>query len=143
MLADLVGWRAPILSYLVFLGVAVALALPPLARLALPAGGATGPPVPAALALFAGAVLLTTGVARTGPYGWGMAVAGACAGVLALRRLLPAGTWIVRRGLPATVAAAFLLTTAYFALPALVPVLLTAGLRVDLRTASLPSPRAP
>ncbi|HEY3503682.1 MAG TPA: MFS transporter [Actinocatenispora sp.] len=137
VLAQFVGWRVPILSYLVFLLVAVALALPPLARLAPPTAGAAGLPVPAALALFAGAVLVTVGAGRGGLVGWGGAALGVLAGGVALRRLLPTGTWTLRRGLPATVAAAFLLTAGYFALPALVPVLLTAGLRTDLRTASL------
>jgi MFS family permease len=134
VVADHLSWRLVFLGLLPFLAVAGALLLPALRRM--------GAPTPAERAegRARAAVLLALGV--------GLALAGAGArrpllaapllavGVAvawpALRRLMPAGTFVARPGLPACLAVRGLLTYAFFGAQAFLPLGLT-----DLRGLSL------
>ncbi len=79
----------------------------------------------------AGAAMLLAGLtlaAGSGALlaGGGLIVAGAAAGLPALRRLVPAGTLTARRGLPATILSRGLLTFAFFGADAYVTLSITA-----------------
>jgi MFS family permease len=89
------------------------------------AAAAIGRRVPASLALAVGAGIFLAGLTATDP---NLAIAGALIGlpllVLAFRRLTPAGTLVLRNGLPAAIGLRGLLTFAFFAVDAYVPLAL-------------------
>jgi MFS family permease len=140
--AHLFGWRWVFLGLLPVVAAAAAMALPALIRLGPPpagpahapsAGGATGGgrPLAVGIATAAGAAMVLAGltlVAGTGAAAGGAALlaTGGVIMVVALRRLLPAGTLRARRGLPATIAQRGLLTFTFFGADAYVTLAVTA-----------------
>lgn len=131
VITDHLGWRW------VFLGLAL---LPPLAAcLALPALRRFPPPRPdeakradergrlgAAVRLAIGVLLALAGLDSRQPLPLvGLCVLGLALCVPALRRLLPDGTLLAARGLPAAVAATALVNLAFFGADSFVPLALT------------------
>ncbi|EPH46769.1 hypothetical protein STRAU_0182 [Streptomyces aurantiacus JA 4570] len=141
VISDHVSWRGVFVLLLPLIAVAAVLALPQLRRLGQPGGA--GHPSPAASSAAAPAaekdpwwstpvarsVLLATG---TGILLAGLQLrqlallvplvaVGAGTAVVALRRVTPAGTLSVRRGVPAGVVLRFLLCGAYFGSEAFLP----------------------
>jgi MFS family permease len=122
------SWRWVFLGLLPLIAVGLALVLPALRVLAVPAD----PPRPArarrwwALLAGAGVALLQYAGQRLDPLAVVLAVAGLAALVVGLRPLLPPGTVRLRRGLPTVVAARGLLAGAFFGADTLLPLALTA-----------------
>jgi MFS family permease len=132
------GWRWVFLGLVPLTVAAVALTIPSVGMVPPPARTGSDPgPDPAralvpALGVTAGAALILVALTAAGP---GVLNAGATVGLTAvgmallipsLRRLTPPKTLVAGRGLPATVAIRGLLTFAYFAGDAYVPLTLTA-----------------
>jgi MFS family permease len=129
--AHLFGWRWVFLGLLPFVAVTGPFAIPALVRLGRPAAPATaGHRIVdgVVVAMAAGAVLggLTL-AAGSGQHLAGIVaiVAGGAIGVPMLRRLLPAGTFAARYGLPATILSRGLLTFAFFGSDAFVTLSIT------------------
>jgi MFS family permease len=123
-----VGWRWVFLGLLPFVLAGLALVLPALRPLAVPAD-----PPPARVARRWWAVLAGLGVGvlqyagqRLDLVGAFLAVVGLAALVVGLRPLLPPGTIRARRGLPTVVAARGLLAGSFFGMDALLPLTLGA-----------------
>ncbi|MGY2064970.1 MFS transporter [Blastococcus sp. SYSU DS0619] len=120
-------WRLVFLGLLPLILLGLALVLPAVRGLAVPEEGAPSAPARRWWALLAGvgiAVLQYAGQ-RMDLLAVGLAVAGLAALVAALRALLPAGTAVVRPGLPAVVASRGLLAGAFFGMDVLLPLALT------------------
>ncbi len=124
LFASTVGWRYAFLVSLPFVLVAAVLVLPELrgtrpTRSSEPSVGIVWIVL---LAVGAGALLF----ALTDLEWWTIPLAAAGIAILipTLRRILPAGSLTARRGLPAAVAAAFLLSFVYFGVDGFVPLLL-------------------
>lgn len=130
LVAETVGWRWVFLGLLPFMALGAALAIPALSGL--PAGepGDRGPSrLPDALAVTAGAGLVVAGLARTNAsVAVAMVAVGVAIGLPAFSRLVPSGTLRARSGIPAAVLVRGVLTFAFFAADAYVP-LLVADLR--------------
>jgi MFS family permease len=129
--AHVFGWRWVFLGLLPIVAVAGSIAVPPLIRLGPPASGQTeehrlidGIAAAAGTALFLAGLTLVAGSGAAAA-GAGLLVAGAAAGLPALRRLVPAGTLTARRGLPATILSRGLLTFAFFGADAYVTLSIT------------------
>jgi MFS family permease len=129
--ARLFGWRWIFLGLLPIVGVTGSFAIPALARLGrpeeAPAAGhrltdGVGAAVGAAVTL-AGLTLVTS--AGGGLAGAALIVTGAAIGLPVLRRLLPAGAFTARPGLPATILSRGLLTFAFFGADAYVTLSIT------------------
>lgn len=140
LVASALGWRWAFALLLPLLVPPVFLLLPDLAPRA-----ATAPPdVPAPavatprwLATLGGVSLVLVGLLLGGRGGGALAAAGGLATLLALRAILPPGTFHARRGLPAVMVAAFAVSAAFFAVDGFLPAMLT-GLRgLHLAAASL------
>ena len=141
VLADSVGWRP------IFIGVAVLAPLPML--LTVPRLRSLGPtvgpsedrpsPIGLALAVAAGVGLLLAGL--TAP-SWTLAlvfgVPGLGLGLVSLGRLLPAGSWRGRRGIPAAVVLRGVLNVAFFGTDAFIPLFLVRLHHVSAAVAGLP-----
>jgi len=142
VVADSVGWRP------VFFGLAVLAPLPML--LTVPGVRRLGPaaaaeheagraPIGRALAVAGGVGLLLGGL--TAP-NWPLAVVLGGAGLVlagpALRGLLPAGTWVGRRGVPAAVALRGVLNVAFFGTDAFIPLFLVRLHHLSAAVAGLP-----
>jgi MFS family permease len=146
VIADQLGWRWVFLTIVPVCAIGTALAARSLARRqpgegesstgcstpALEAGAADVPRHDARERSLAALVLaLGAGVAIAGlevaarPIAAAMAVAGSAAALPALRRLLPPGTLLLRRGLPAAIAIMGALGFGFFAAEAFVPLSLT------------------
>jgi MFS family permease len=135
VVADHLSWRWVFLGLAPCTAAAATLALPPLRKLHASTPGADSAGAPhgeehsmlAALALTAGAAALLygLGLAPSAPAAL-LVIGGAALGVPALRRLAPDGTLRARRGLPAAIAVMGLLSAAFFAAEAFLPLLLTA-----------------
>ncbi|HSR85862.1 MAG TPA: MFS transporter, partial [Streptosporangiaceae bacterium] len=135
--ASLVGWRWVFLGLLPVVAITGSIALPALFRLskqpvaadgALPAG--TVHRLSDGLAAAAGTGLTLTGLsliagAREVVVGGVVLVIGIAAITLSVRRLLPAGTFVARRGLPAVVLSRGLLTFTFFGADAYVTLTIT------------------
>lgn len=125
LLVATVGWRWAFAAPLPLLVLAAVLTFPALRG----ADGdrerriAMGPPL--VLALGAGALLAGLTI-RPQPASVGLAVVGLAVAVPALRRIVPAGTFAARPGLPAAAAAAFLLSTSFVAVDSFTTLMLTA-----------------
>ena len=123
------GWRWVFLGLIPLVAVTGALAMPALLCLGPPpVRSGTAHSLVGGVAAAAGAGLLLSGLtlgatAHNLPAAGALAVAGATAEVLALRRLLPAGTLTARRGLPATIGVRGLLTFGFFGADAFVTLL--------------------
>jgi MFS family permease len=125
------GWRWVFLGLLPVVAVAGSIALPALIRLGRPDSASTGEPrLIDALRTAAGATLLLAGLtlaAGSGDVlaGCALILAGAVAGLPALRRLVPPGTLTARAGLPAVILARGLLTFTFFGADAYVTLAVT------------------
>jgi MFS family permease len=123
------GWRWVFLGLIPVVAVTGALAVPALLRLGPPAGRSPGGhSLVGGVVVAAGAGLLLGGLtlgasSRSLPAAAALAVPGPAAEILALRRLLPAGTLTARRGLPATIGIRALLTFGFFGADAFVTLL--------------------
>lgn len=118
LLAERLSWRAVFWALLPILALSAALTLPAYRGAGgAGAGGAmTGHNrLPLALGLAGGAGLLLAGLGRLpGLLGAILALVGLALALPPLRRLVPAGTLIARRGLPAAIATRGLFVAAYF-----------------------------
>lgn len=135
--ASLVGWRWVFLGLLPVVAVSGSIALPALFRLGKRPTAATGSDVAGAvhrltdgLAAAAGAGLMLTGLSlvaagRDIVLGVGALILGVVAVSLSLRRLLPAGTFVARPGLPAVILSRGLLTFTFFGADAYVTLTIT------------------
>jgi MFS family permease len=126
------GWRWVFLGLLPVVAVAGSIALPALVRLGRPGSASTEdqPRLIDALRTAAGATLLLAGLtlaAGSGDVlaGCALILAGAVAGLPALRRLVPPGTLTARAGLPAVILARGLLTFTFFGADAYVTLSVT------------------
>ena len=129
--ARLFGWRWVFLGLLPFVAVTGSFAIPALARLGRPEESAAdghrlldGVWVAAGAGMFLAGLTLVAGSGST-LAGAGLIVAGAALGLPMLRRLLPAGAFTARRGLPATILTRGLLTFAFFGADAYVTLSIT------------------
>jgi MFS family permease len=128
LVASAVGWRWVFLGLLPLVAVAGLLATLALRRVPRPAAATGRPEMPylPVLGVVAGAGL---GLAALSSGRLPVVVAGAVAGgallVASLRRLVPPGTLVARRGLPATILGRGLLTCSFFAGDAYVPYAIT------------------
>ncbi len=135
--ASLVGWRWVFLGLLPVVAVTGSMALPALFRLGKQHAAAGGEPAAGTvhrprdgLTAAAGAGLMLTGVslaagARDVVPGVVLLLVGVAALSVALRRLLPAGTFTARPGLPTVILSRGLLTFAFFGADAYVTLTLT------------------
>jgi MFS family permease len=115
VVADAFGWRWVFLGLIPLVVVAGPIAMPALRRLGPPEGGEPSDSnVLDAVRVALGTVLLLAGLTAHSAVGVGVAVAGVLLGFRPLRRLLPEGTLVGRRGLPATILSRGLLTFAFF-----------------------------
>ncbi len=89
------------------------------------------------LGLGLGAALVLAGMGTGQGVGLALGGVGIVLSVVAVRLILPAGTFRSARGLPATVATAFLATTAFFAADGFLPVILTRLRHQSLTVASV------
>jgi MFS family permease len=119
---EAVGWRWVFLGILPLLPVVLFLAVPSLARLGRPEHAPRPSRARDALLLGAGATIAVTGLQTDDPF---LAVlvtgAGVALAVRPLLRLLPAGTFSARPGLPAGVASRLAVNIAFFGADAFVP----------------------
>lgn len=124
LLVATVGWRFAFVAPIPVLVLAAVLTFPALRgtdgdrehRIAM------GPPL--ALALGAGALLAGLTIPPQ-PASLGLVAVGLAVAIPALRRIVPAGTFVARPGLPAAAAAAFLLSTAFVAADSFATLMLT------------------
>jgi MFS family permease len=137
--ARIFGWRFVFIGLIPLVAVAGVLALPALVRIGRPPGeSAAEHRLRDAIRTAAGAGLVleaaaTHGVALAAVLG----LLGVAIGVPALRRLLPAGTLLARRGLPAIILSRGLLTFAFFGADAFVALAITGVLHHSTTTASV------
>ena len=89
------------------------------------------------LGLGLGAALVLAGMGTGQGIGLALGGVGIVLSVVAVRLILPAGTFRAARGLPSTVATAFLATTAFFAADGFLPVILTRLRHQSLTVASV------
>jgi MFS family permease len=124
LIAGTVGWRWAFLVSLPLVAVAAALALPELRSAPPPRSDVPRVGIWSLLLLAVGAGALL--IALTDLQWWTapVAVLGLALLIPALRRILPAGSLSARPGLPAAVAAAFLLSFVFFGVDGFVPLLL-------------------
>jgi MFS family permease len=124
------GWRWVFLGLLPLVGVACALTVPALravpAVTAVTAENKAPVPLPAAVSVAVGAGMLLAALTSPQPLSSPLLFAGGAALLVpSLARLTPAGTLRARPGLPATVLTRGLITFAFFAGDAYVPLMLT------------------
>jgi len=124
----------PVVAFALLLVVPAARRLAPLERAAATRAGL----VPAAAGAAAGVTALSWAAQRPGLLGAGVAAVALAALVPSLRRLLPAGTFRARRGVPAVVAARGLLAGVFFTVNSYVPLMLTATHGWSVTAAGIP-----
>ena len=140
VMTQYLSWHWVFLGLLPLVGVAVLLVLPAVRGLTPPAEPA-GPRqglVPAALGAAAGVAGLSWAGQRPTVAGAIVAVVALALLLPALRRLAPAGTFRARRGIPAVVAGRGLISGAFFATTAYLPLMLTATHGWSLTAAGFP-----
>jgi MFS family permease len=132
------GWRVVFLGLIPLVALAGALALPALIRLGRAPATRTAEHrvLDAALTAVGAGLVLEAFVVGSAGAAVAMFVLGVAVGVPALRRLLPAGTFTARRGLPATVLSRGLLTFTFFGADAFVTLAITSGLHRGTALAS-------
>lgn len=124
IVTETIGWRWCFFALLPIVAIAFVMAYPDLLKLG--RGGAQGaPPWQWPVLLAAGTGLLVTGLADPLPVGLILDVIGLVLFVPAVRRVLPAGTFRLQRGLPATVMAGLLIYLAFFVGFNFLPLLIT------------------
>jgi MFS family permease len=122
LVTDAFGWRWVFLGILPLLPLVAALAMPSLARLGPPQQVSRQGRARDAVALGVGATIAIVGLQSTDPVLLvGVTAAGVAVAVRPLRRLLPAGTFSARPGLPAGVASRLTVNVAFFGTDAFVP----------------------
>ena len=141
LVTERLSWHWVFLGLVPVVVVALALVVPAARRL--PAahprpGPARRGLVPAAAGAALGLSALSWAAQRPGALGAGVAAGALAVLVPSLRRLLPAGTFSARAGVPAVVTARGLLAGVFFAVNASVPLLLTAVHGWSLTAAGLP-----
>ncbi len=124
VLAETVGWRYAFLVPIPVLALAAVLTFPALPSSTPSEDGRISLLWPLVLALGAGMVL--AGLTDLSVWTIPLLSVGLAVGLPALLRIVPKGTLAARRGLPAAAAAAFLLSVAFLAGDAFVPLMLTA-----------------
>jgi MFS family permease len=136
VVAEYIGWRWVFLGLAPLMPLAALFAWPALRRIGgSPQGGPQWRRVGLAVALALGAGLAQAGLGPVPrPLGAVLVVVGLAAATAALLRLLPAGSLLARRGLPAAVATACLLNLAFFGVDAFIPLML---IRLRGQTAAL------
>ncbi|MFC6881062.1 MULTISPECIES: MFS transporter [Actinomadura] len=124
-LADAAGWRAVFVVFVPLVPVAAALTLPGLRRLG-PTNDAGPSNLWATVALAVGAGAIMAGLSDHDPFVLvPLVAAGTAITVPVLRRLLPAGTLRLRRGLPSAVAVRGLVSVGYYGSEAFFPLAMT------------------
>lgn len=124
IVTETIGWRWCFFSLLPVVAVAFVMAYPDLVRLG--RGAVQGaPPWQWPVVLAAGTGLLVTGLADRPPLGLLFDAVGVALFVPAVRRVLPPGTFQLRRGLPAAVLAGLLLYLSFFIGFNFLPLLIT------------------
>lgn len=115
LIAERLGWRAVFWILVPVLIVSAALTLPTFRRGGANPATAGRNQIPPALQLALGTGLLLAGLGQLpAPLGAVLAAVGLGGAIPALRRLIPAGTLLARRGLPAAIATRGLFVAAYF-----------------------------
>ncbi|MFI4984642.1 MAG: MFS transporter [Solirubrobacterales bacterium] len=137
--ARVFGWRSVFIGLIPLVAVAGVLALPALARIGRPsAEPAVEHRLRDAIRTAAGGGLVLEGAAAHGVALAGVLVLlGSAIGLPALRRLLPAGTLLAHRGLPAIILSRGLLTFAFFGADAFVTLAITTVLHHSTTTSSI------
>lgn len=124
IVTETIGWRWCFFSLLPIVAVAFVMVYPDLVKLG--RGAVQGaPPWQWPVLLAAGTGLLVTGLADRPPLGLVLDVVGLALFVPAVRQVLPAGTFRLQRGLPATVMAGLLIYLAFFVGFNFLPLLIT------------------
>jgi predicted MFS family arabinose efflux permease len=123
LLASTVGWRWAFIVPIPLLALSVILVLPVLTGAGDP--DAPSPPVVRPIVLMLGAGVLLAGLGGTSVRSLGLIVVGGVVTVVTLRGIVPAGTFLARRGVPAAALAAFLLSAAFVAADSYTPLMLT------------------
>jgi len=134
-IGETVGWRWVFLGLVPLLVGIGAVAVVAVRRIPGPAVPSRGASLVDAVLVAAGAAILLAGIgAEQVALGAGLVVLGALLGVPAFRRLTPIGTLRAASGLPAVIACRGVLTFAFFASDAYVPLMLTdvRGLRAGV-----------
>lgn len=123
LLASTVGWRWAFVTPIPVLAASGVLAFPALE----PTGGDPGRPIAVLwpLVLATGGGLLLAGFTDLSPWSAPLVGVGLAMALPALVRIVPRGTLRARPGLPAAAAAAFLLSVAFMAVDAFLPLMLT------------------
>jgi MFS family permease len=136
VVAEYIGWRWVFLGLAPLMPLAALFAWPALRRIGgSPQGGPQWRRVGLAVALALGAGLAQAGLGPLlRPLAALLVVVGLAVALAALLRLLPAGSLLARRGLPAAVATACLLNLAFFGVDAFIPLML---IRLREQTAAL------
>jgi MFS family permease len=122
-LADSFSWRWAFLVPMPFLVLSVWMIVPALRDE--PEPSADRAPIVPALMLTIGAGLFFAGLDDTSAISIALAVAGLAIGLYGLRRIVPAGTAVARRGAPAAAVCAFLLSTSFAAMDTYITLMLT------------------
>jgi MFS family permease len=137
--ARVFGWRFVFIGLIPLVAAAGGLALPALARIGRPsAEPAVEHRLRDAIRTAAGGGLVLEGAAAPGvALAGALVLLGVVIGLPALRRLLPAGTLVAHRGLPAIILSRGLLTFAFFGADAFVTLAITTVLHHSTTTSSI------
>jgi MFS family permease len=140
LVTDRLSWHWVFLGLVPVVGLALVLVVPAARRLGPPARPAAARPglVAGAAGAAAGVTALGWAAQRPGALAAGVAAGAVAVLVPSLRRLLPAGVFRARRGVPATVAARGLLAGVFFTVNSYVPLMLTATHGWSLTAAGVP-----
>jgi MFS family permease len=125
-LAGTVGWRWAFLAPLPALAGASILVFPALGTRSPRSNGVAGIPLRWPIQLMIGAGMVLAGLTDPSLWSVPLLVVGLVAGVPALAKIVPAGTFRAAPGLPAAAVAAFLLSAGFFAVDGFLPLMLTA-----------------
>jgi len=136
VIAETVGWRWAFVAPLPLIALAAVLVMPSLRGVSVSEDGSRLPVV-ASLVLMVGAGSLLAGLTDLSVWSIPLVVVGAAVTIPALRRIVPAGTLIARRGVPAASAAAFLASAAFFAIDGFLTLMLTETRGLSIGEASL------
>ncbi|MEX2274757.1 MAG: MFS transporter [Actinomycetota bacterium] len=124
-IAATLGWRFAFIAPLPVLLIAAFLIFPGLASANLEPDDTVRLPIRWPLQLMVGAGMVLGGITYLSLWTGPLLVIGGAIGIPALLHIVPRGTLLARRGLPAAAAAAFLLSASFFAVDAFVPLMLT------------------
>jgi predicted MFS family arabinose efflux permease len=122
-LADSISWRWAFLVPLPFLLISVWMIVPALRDE--PDPSAEQAPIRDAMILTVGTALFLAGIGGTSLIAIAPTVAGLVIALIGLRHIVPEGTAIARRGVPAASLCAFLLSTSFAAMDSYIPLMLT------------------